>query len=106
MRLLYRLLAMLIYTEVLCAFGDAHTALRHETSCSMLRKLSEIPVDDLRSTASNLQSQASKILTDQGVLSISQHWEVDLRFHGQATTLPVSFVLQDLDAGVTILSDR
>uniref|UniRef100_A0A0W0FFU6 PI-PLC Y-box domain-containing protein n=1 Tax=Moniliophthora roreri TaxID=221103 RepID=A0A0W0FFU6_MONRR len=91
---------------VLCAFGDAHTALRHEISCTVLRKISDISADEFRGMALDLQFQTSKVLTDQGVHSISQQWETDLRFKGQATSLPIPFVIGDLQDRLTILSDR
>ncbi|KAG7092203.1 hypothetical protein E1B28_008571 [Marasmius oreades] len=91
---------------VLCAFGDAHTTLRHEVSRSVLQKLVDMPVKDLIEMASHLESQASDILLRQGVKSISHQWEADLRYKGQATSLPIPFTAKDLNSGCSILNER
>ncbi|KAF9021681.1 hypothetical protein BDZ89DRAFT_1071218 [Hymenopellis radicata] len=81
---------------VLCAFGDASTAMRHETSVTVLRRLSELSTDEILSMCSNLQTQVS-----------AGKWEADLRFHGQATSLPVSFTFEDLSTkGPDVLRQR
>ncbi|KAL0578437.1 hypothetical protein V5O48_003536 [Marasmius crinis-equi] len=92
---------------VLCAFGDAHTALRHEVSLTVIQPLDDKAVEGLIQTAKDLQLQASGVLKKQGVNSISQQWQVDLRFRGQATSLPISFTMEDLKVdGCKVLHER
>ncbi|KAF9264931.1 hypothetical protein L218DRAFT_958096 [Marasmius fiardii PR-910] len=93
---------------VLCAFGDAHTTLRHEVSRTVLRKLSEFPVEELLSGAEELQRQVNGVLLKQGVEKelIKNQWEVDLRYKGQATSLSIGFGREDLDGGSGVLDRR
>jgi 5-oxoprolinase (ATP-hydrolysing) len=55
----------------------------------------------------NLQTRVSSVLLEQGIKNFAISFEVDLRFHGQATNLPVSFEQQEIvDRGFVILEDR
>jgi N-methylhydantoinase A/oxoprolinase/acetone carboxylase beta subunit len=83
---------------VLCAFGDASTALRHEASTTVLSKLSDLNVEDISKVCNELREKAAVVLEVQGVAPASQKqfWEADCRFKGQATNLPVSFTLDDI----------
>ncbi|KAH8822947.1 Hydantoinase/oxoprolinase-domain-containing protein [Flagelloscypha sp. PMI_526] len=83
---------------VLCAYGDACTALRHETSATVSKKLSEISVQEIVNICSELSAVAGRILMSQGLDSdaYSSTFQADLRFRGQALSLPVTFVMDDL----------
>lgn len=95
--------------SVLCAFGDACTSLRYEVSSVVLRKLSDIPVDELERLYGELQLQATNTLVNQGIPVLCQDvkWEADLRYRGQATSLSVTFGLKDLHSdGLQILHEQ
>ncbi len=81
--------------------------MRHETSVTVLRRLSDLSTDELLSMCSHLQTQVSAVLKSEGVESPREKWEADLRFHGQATSLPVSFTFDDLSTqGPDVLRRR
>ncbi|KAK1229063.1 hypothetical protein PQX77_007879 [Marasmius sp. AFHP31] len=91
---------------VLCAFGDAHTALRHEVSSTIIQPLDDTSTEKLLETAGDLQLQATNVLKKQGVKSVSEQWQVELRYRGQATSLPVSFTAEDLNDGCKVIKGR
>ncbi|KAI0035796.1 Hydantoinase/oxoprolinase-domain-containing protein [Vararia minispora EC-137] len=94
---------------VLCAFGDASTALRHEVSVTVLRKLADLSVESIFKLCGELRDKAALVLEEQGVVAAlqKQFWEADCRFKGQATNLPVSFTLQDIVTdGTSVLEQR
>ncbi|KAL0071634.1 hypothetical protein AAF712_001491 [Marasmius tenuissimus] len=91
---------------VLCAFGDAHTALRHEVSSTIIQPLDDSSTRDLLETATGLQLQASDVLKKQGVKSVSEQWQVELRYRGQATSLPIPFAAEDLNDGCKVIKER
>jgi 5-oxoprolinase (ATP-hydrolysing) len=95
--------------SVLCALGDACTSLRHEVSSAVLRKLSNVQVDEMERFYSELQAQAINVLVNQGIPTLRQRvkWEADLRYRGQATNLSVSFEIEELRSnGLQILRER
>ncbi|KAF8892688.1 Hydantoinase/oxoprolinase-domain-containing protein [Infundibulicybe gibba] len=94
---------------VLCALGDACTALRHEVGSAILRRMSEIHSEDIMTIGSDLGQRAARVLSDQGIPYSSQthRWEADLRYRGQAMWLPISFLLEEIfNHGCKILSER
>jgi len=78
---------------VLCALGDATTSARDESARTVLRKLSELDVAELRTVFAELAEAASQRLVEQGVPAESQvtTYSADLRFVGQGNELPVTF---------------
>ncbi|KAF9002016.1 5-oxoprolinase [Cyathus striatus] len=83
---------------VLCAFGDACTNIKHEVSCTVIRRLSQLSVEEIVKFCLDLRLQVTDIMTNQGVHASAQdvNYLVDLRYVGQATSLPVPFNLGDL----------
>lgn len=83
---------------VLCAFGDAMTTLRHETSRTFISDLSSISSTVFTSACSELASKASSVLEQQGIPIERQkvQFQADMRYNGQALTLPISFELEDI----------
>ena len=78
---------------VLCALGDATTSARDESARTVLRKLSELDVAELRTVFAELAEAASQRLVEQGVPAASQvtTYSADLRFVGQGNELPITF---------------
>ncbi|KAF7777449.1 hypothetical protein Agabi119p4_3521 [Agaricus bisporus var. burnettii] len=92
---------------VLCALGEAYTGIRHEVSTTMIHKLKDMNVSDFQGACDNLKTRVSSVLLEQKIMDFAIGFEVDLRFHGQATNLPVSFEQQEvIDHGFIILEDR
>ncbi|KXN87731.1 5-oxoprolinase [Leucoagaricus sp. SymC.cos] len=81
---------------VLCAFGDACTGVRHETSTTMIRNLKDIDLNEFRAACERLHTQVSNVLLEQGIKDFTSAYEVDLQYRGQATNLPVGFEMQEL----------
>ncbi|KAJ7274998.1 Hydantoinase/oxoprolinase-domain-containing protein [Mycena rebaudengoi] len=91
---------------VLCAFGDAITSLRHEVGRTYICNLGEAKAAEISSTCKHLADQASEVLEKQGVPRNKQRhtFEADMRYSGQALSLPVGFSLEEVEKdGVKIL---
>ncbi|KAF7349308.1 hypothetical protein MSAN_01720300 [Mycena sanguinolenta] len=84
---------------VLCAFGDAITSLRHEVGRTHICKLADVKASDIIDTCKSLASQASEVLEKQGIIPSRQRhtFEADMRYSGQALSLPVGFSLKALE---------
>lgn len=93
---------------VLCAFGDAITSLRHEIGRTYICNLGEVKASDIIDTCKSLANQASEVLVKQGLPSNRQThtFEADMRYAGQALSLPVGFSLKDLEKdGLDVLEN-
>ncbi|KAF7350406.1 hypothetical protein MVEN_01345400 [Mycena venus] len=84
---------------VLCAFGDAITSLRHEIGRTYICKLVDVTASEIIDTCKHLANQASEVLEEQGVIPSKQRhtFEADMRYSGQALSLPVGFTLEALE---------
>lgn len=93
---------------VLCAYGDATTQLRDEASQTFIRRLDETSDAEINQIFDRLAAQASKSLTDEGVPAAEQTVmvQIDLRYRGQATQLPISFTPQEIAQGGLALVGR
>ncbi|KAJ7755337.1 Hydantoinase/oxoprolinase-domain-containing protein [Mycena maculata] len=92
---------------VLCAFGDAITSLRHEVGRTYICNLGEVKASEIINICKNLANQVSEVLEKQGVPISSQHhtFEADMRYSGQALSLPVGFSLEALEKdGLDVLA--
>lgn len=73
----------------------------------MIRNLKDVNPADFRRACEDLERQVNNVLFRQGVNNFISSLEIDLRYRGQATNLPVSFSLQEvLDHGFAILENR
>ncbi|CAK5272605.1 unnamed protein product [Mycena citricolor] len=91
---------------VLCAFGDAVVGLRHEVgrTCNGMTEARDV-IDVCR----HLAREAAAVLEKQGVAQERQScsWEADMRYTGQAMSLPVVFHVDELvEKGMQIIQDR
>jgi N-methylhydantoinase A len=94
---------------VLCALGDATTAVRDERARTYVRKFSDTTAKELEKILKDLAADASKALEKEGVSKsqIETSYQVDLRYHGQGLRLTVSIDLKDLQkSGLKAISDQ
>ncbi len=82
---------------VLCALGDATTAVRDESSRTFIRKFSETTKDDIVKQLKALAADAAKGLAAEKVAAKDMEfgYQVDVRYHGQGLRLTVDV---DVDA--------
>jgi N-methylhydantoinase A len=94
---------------VLCALGDATTAVRDERARTFVKKFSDTTAEELTAILSELAAAATHSLEPEGVAraEITTSYQVDLRYHGQGLRLTIPIVLADLEKrGLTAISDR
>jgi N-methylhydantoinase A len=83
---------------VLCALGDATTAVRDERSRTYVRKFADTGAPELAKILKSLGQEAARSLEAEGVTrsEITTSYEVDLRYHGQGLRLTVAVDLAEL----------
>jgi N-methylhydantoinase A len=94
---------------VLCALGDATTAVRDERARTYVRKFSDTSAKEIEKILKELAVDAAKAMEKEGVPKneISTTYQVDLRYHGQGLRLSVSVDLKDLQKkGLKAISDQ
>jgi N-methylhydantoinase A len=94
---------------VLCALGDATTAVRDERARTYVRKFSDTNAKEIEKILKSLAADASKTLEDEGVpkSEIRTFYQVDLRYHGQGLRLTVGVDLKELQkTGLKAISDQ
>lgn len=76
---------------VLCAYGDATTSLRNESSRTYIRRFSETGETEVREALRELEAEARSNLDTEGVPREHQHvgFQVDVRYHGQGFEVPI-----------------
>ena len=84
---------------VLCALGDATTAVRDERARTYVRRFSETDAARLRSILKELARDAAKSLERDGVpkAEITTSYQVDLRYHGQGLRLTIDVSLEEIE---------
>jgi N-methylhydantoinase A len=93
---------------VLCALGDATTAIRDERARTFVRKFSEISAREVTGILGDLAAQASKELEKEKVPAADMRtsWQVDVRYHGQGLRLTVNVKAKDVaKRGLKAISD-
>ena len=94
---------------VLCALGDATTAVRDERARTFVRKFTATSAAELKSILHELARAASKSLEQGGAKrdEITTRYQVDLRYHGQGLRLTVEVSLEELEKkGLAALSEK
>jgi N-methylhydantoinase A len=83
---------------VLCALGDATTAIRDERSRTYVRKFSNTSADEIVQILEALADEASKAISSENVQAgeVRTNYEVDLRYHGQGLRLSVDVDIEVL----------
>ena len=84
---------------VLCALGDATTAVRDESSRTFIRKFSESSKKDIARELKALAAHAAKTLAAEKVPAkdLEFGYQVDVRYHGQGLRLTVNVDLKRLE---------
>jgi len=94
---------------VLCALGDATTAVRDERSRTYVRKFSDTSAKEIEKILKALAAEASAGIEKEGVpkSQITTSYQVDLRYRGQGLRLTVGIDLKDLQKnGLKAISDQ
>ncbi|MSQ69297.1 MAG: hydantoinase/oxoprolinase family protein [Gammaproteobacteria bacterium] len=93
---------------VLCAYGDATTAVREEMSRTYVRRFAAAPALELHTALSELAAAGARALDAEGVPRHEQRtrFEVDVRYHGQGLWLPIALDLAELVSGFPALTAR
>jgi len=93
---------------VLCAYGDATTAVREEQSRTYVRRFAEAEGASLRAAMAELAAAGATALDAEGVPRAEQQtrFEVDVRYQGQGLLLPVAVTLEELVDGFAAVAQR
>ncbi len=83
---------------MLCALGDATTALRDEAARTVIRRFSETNAAEIAKILEQLSATAAAALERERVPAseMKRSWQVDVRYHGQGLRLTVDVDLKDL----------
>ncbi|MEL7448220.1 MAG: hydantoinase/oxoprolinase family protein [Pseudomonadota bacterium] len=94
---------------VLCAYGDATTAVRDEASRTFVSKVSDLSTDDVIAELEALRQRASASFEQDGISASDQDvtFQADIRYAGQAFQLSLNFTMDELQAsGLALLTDE
>jgi len=94
---------------VLCALGDATTAIRDERSRTFVRAFGNTTAVEIVAILEELASEASKGLKNEGVVAADMRttYEVDIRYRGQGLRLNVTVDIDELTSrGLSAISDK
>ena len=94
---------------VLCALGDATTAVRDERARTYVRRFQDTSAKEIEQILKSLAAEASKAIEGEGVSKseITTTYQVDLRYHGQGLRLTIAVDLKDLQKrGLKSVSDQ
>jgi N-methylhydantoinase A len=94
---------------VLCALGDATTAVRDERARTFVRGFSECKTAELISMLRSLAAETAASLRQEGVAvkDMVTSFQVDLRYRGQGLRLSIDFDLDELSRrGLQVLSEK
>jgi len=84
---------------ILCAYGDATTALRNEASRTFVRRFADTSDGEVRALFAELAEQAARTLDEEQVPRDQQSvsYEVDCRYHGQGLQIPIAVDIDRYD---------
>ncbi len=94
---------------VLCALGDATTAVRDERARTYVRRFQDTSAKEIEQILKTLAAEASKAIEGEGVAKneLTTSYQVDLRYHGQGLRLSIAVDLKDLQKrGLKSISDQ
>ena len=94
---------------VLCAYGDATTRLRNETSRTLLRPFSQLETAEVVAVCDELALDAARALDAEDVPRAEQttSFEIDVRYHGQGTLLTLELERRELQrTGLPAVGER
>jgi N-methylhydantoinase A len=93
---------------VLCALGDATTAIRDERARTFVRKFGETDAKEVARILKELAAEASRELQKERVPAAAMRttYQVDVRYHGQGLRLTVAVDMKDFaKRGLDAISD-
>jgi N-methylhydantoinase A len=94
---------------VLCAYGDATTAVQDEASRTYVAKAADLTPEQLMADLEELRQRAAVSLNADGIPESKQEvtYQADLRYIGQAFQITMDFTADELLAsGLSLLTDR
>ncbi|MDN5932487.1 MAG: hypothetical protein L0I24_15715 [Pseudonocardia sp.] len=90
---------------VLCALGDATTSKRSEAARTVLRRFADLTGGELATVLTELATEASARLAEQGVSDPTVTYQVDVRYHGQGFEIPIQVPSLDGDPLAALAAD-
>lgn len=94
---------------VLCAYGDATTAVRDEASRTYVSRAADLSPEQLLEDLEELRQRAAASLNADGISSDDQEvtFQADVRYTGQAFELTMDFSADELlEKGLALLTNR
>jgi N-methylhydantoinase A len=94
---------------VLCAYGDATTAVQDEASRTYVSKAENLTPEQLRADLEELRDRAAVSLDADGIPKDAQEvvYQADVRYAGQAFQITMDFTASELmGKGLALLTDR
>jgi len=94
---------------VLCAYGDATTAVQDEASRTYVSKAEDLTPEQLRADLEELRDRAAVSLNADGIPHERQEviYQADVRYVGQAFQITMEFTAAELmQKGLALLTDR
>jgi len=94
---------------VLCALGDATTAVRDERARTYVAKFADTSAKQIAKTLKELAKDASKALEEEDVprAEMKTRYQADVRYHGQGLRLTIDVDMQELEKkGLKHISDQ
>ena len=94
---------------VLCAYGDATTAVQDEASRTYVSKAEDLTPEQLKADLEELRDRAAVSLNADGIAQEKQEvtYQADVRYAGQAFQITISFTAEELmEQGLALLTER
>ncbi|HSN70679.1 MAG TPA: hydantoinase/oxoprolinase family protein, partial [Steroidobacteraceae bacterium] len=94
---------------VLCALGDATTAVRDERARTYVSKFSDTSAKQVAKTLKELAKDASKALEEEDVprSEMKTRYQADVRYHGQGLRLTIDIDMKELEKkGLAHISEQ
>ncbi|MDZ4728420.1 MAG: hydantoinase/oxoprolinase family protein [Xanthomonadales bacterium] len=94
---------------VLCAYGDATTAVQDEASRTYVSKAVDLTPQQLMNDLEELRQRAAVSLNADGIPEAKQEvtYQADLRYAGQAFQITMDFTAEELlEKGLALLTDK
>ncbi len=86
---------------VLCAYGDATTRMRNESSRTFIRRFSEVTVEEVMRLLLEIESKAVEVLESENVAPADREvvYQFDLRYSGQSMQITLDVTMDELKSG-------
>lgn len=86
---------------VLCAYGDATTRMRNESSRTFIRRFSEVTVEQVTKLLLEIEKKAVEVLESENVAPADREvvYQFDMRYSGQSMQITLDLSLDELKQG-------